>query len=381
VLDTKVILETALNRDEISPIEALVLLEQEPEILPELFEAADEMNRRLNNNIVTFVRSKKVHYTNVCRAECKFCSFFRRKNDRKAFTLEPDEVVEKLRPLGGAQQVEIQGGLNPDLSLDYHLTLLRRLRDAFPRTAIHGYSPAEIWFIARRVRSTPYDVLRRMKEAGLNSMPGDAAVILNDKIRKKIAFNLLRTYEWIDILKTAHRLAIPTTATILFGHLEDEIQVGEHLETIKHIQRQTGGIQGVCPVPYLPEGSALSRNPRIDGPPDVQQIFRIIAVTRLFFGRLVKNVIVDWTKIGFPQAVKSLEVGANDFGTLAVDRYEVRAPEVNGPLAVDVSRLKTAVRKAGRIPIERRPFSLPHAAPAKKSARPAWQLAEEPALI
>lgn len=380
MLDTKVILETALNRDEISPIEALVLLEQDPNILSELFEAADEMNRRVNNNVVTFVRSKKVHYTNICRAECKFCSFFRKKSDRKAFTLTPEQVVEKLRPLGGARQLEIQGGLNPDLNLDYHLRMLRALKEAFPRVAIHGYSPAEIWFLARRVRSTPFDVMRRLRDAGLHSMPGDAAVILNDKVRKKIAFNLLRTYEWVDIIKTAHRLGIPTTATVLFGHLEDEIQLGEHLEIIKQIQRQTNGIMAVTPVPYLPEGSALARNPRIRGARTIEEIFRVIAVTRLFFGRHIKNIQIDWPKIGFANAIKALDVGVNDLGTLAVDRYEVRSPEVNGHLAIDPARLRTAVRKAGRIALERRAFSMAPPSP-KAPRRPSWQAIEEPALI
>ena len=380
MLDPKIILETALNRDEISPIEALVLLEHNPDILPELFEAADQMNRRINNNVVTFIRSKKVHYTNVCRAECKFCSFFRKKSDRKSFTLTPRQVVDSLKPLNGARQIEIQGGLNPDLGLDYHIEVLNTLRDAFPRASIHGYSPAEVWFLARRVRSTPYDILRKLRDAGLNSMPGDAAVILNDKVRKKIAFNLLRTYEWMEIIRSAHRLGVPTTATILFGHLEDEIQIGEHLEIIKQIQRQTGGIQAVTPVPYLPEGSALARNPRIEGAPSADEVLRVLAVTRLFFGRLIKNIQVDWPKIGFPSAVRALGAGVNDIGTLSVDRHEVRSAEANGRMTIDVPRLKSAVRKAGRIPLERRPFSMPRA-PVRAHKRPTWQVAEEPALI
>jgi 2-iminoacetate synthase ThiH len=217
-------------------------------------------------------------------------------------------------------------------------------------------------------------------DAGLTSRPGDAAVILNDKVRKKIAFNLLRTYEWIDIIKTAHRLGVATTATILFGHLEDEIQVGEHLEIIKTIQRQTGGIQAVTPVPYLPPGSVLSRNPRIEGAPTLDEIFRVVAVTRLFFGKLIRNIQIDWPKVGFANAIKSLAVGANDIGALAVDRHEVRDVAANGTLAIDVAKLKNTVRKAGRIPLERRPFSMP--APVRQTQkRPVWQVAEEPALI
>lgn len=380
MLDPKIILETALNRDEISPIEALVLLEHNPEILPELFEAADQMNRRINNNVVTFIRSKKVHYTNVCRAECKFCSFFRKKSDRRAFTLKAKQVVESVKPLNGARQIEIQGGLNPDLGIEYHVELLHALREAFPRVSIHGYSPAEIWFLARRIRSTPYDVLRRLRDAGLHSMPGDSAVILNDKVRKKIAFNLLRTYEWMEIIKSAHRLGIPTTATILFGHLEDEIQIGEHLEIIKQIQRQTGGIQAVTPVPYLPDGTALARNPRIGPAPSGDEVLRVLAVTRLFFGRLIRNIQVDWPKVGFPTAMKALDAGVNDIGTLSVDRHEVRSPDANGRMSIDVPRLKSAVRKADRIPMERRPFTMPRAT-VKTQRRPSWQMAEEPALI
>lgn len=380
MLDTRIILETALNRDEITPIEVLVLLEENGGVLPELFEVADVLNQRVNNNVVTYVRSKKVHYTNVCRAECKFCSFFRKKNDPSAVTLRPQDVVDRLSPLDGARQVEIQGGLNPDLTLDYHLAMVRAIREAFPNAHIHGYSPAEIWYTARRVRSTPYDVLRRLRDAGLGSLSGDSAVILNDKVRKKVAFNLLRTYEWIEIIKTAHRLGLSTTATVLFGHIEDEIQTGEHLEIIKSLHKRTGGISAVEPVPFIPAGTVLSRNGQATAMPTADHILRLAAVCRLFFGRTIKNIQVEWPKVGLDTAIRSLAAGVNDIGTLNFDKHEIRAPEVNGRLTLDAMKLKAAIRKAGRIPMERQPYTMAAPQPAAPS-RPVWQRAEELAVI
>lgn len=380
MLDTKIILETALNRDEITPIEVLVLLEEGGAILPELFEVADVLNQRVNNNVVTYIRSKKVHYTNVCRAECKFCSFYRKKNDPTAFTLKPQEVVDRLSPLDGARQIEIQGGLNPDLTLEYHLSMVRALREAFPNVHIHGYSPAEIWYIARRVRSTPYDVMRRLRDSGLGSLSGDSAVILNDKVRKKVAFNLLRTYEWIEIMKTAHRLGLSTTATILFGHIEDEIQTGEHLEILKTLNKRTGGISSIEAVPFLPAGTVLARNGQATERPSADHVLRLAAICRLFFGRSIKNVQVEWPKVGLDTALRALSAGVNDIGTLNFDRHEIRSPEVNGRLTLDATKLKTLIRKAGRIPMERPAFTMAAPQPAAP-ARPVWQRAEELAVI
>jgi CofH subfamily radical SAM domain protein len=354
-MDPKVILETALNREEITAIEALMLMQEDDKILQELFRVADTLNQRLNHNVVTWIRSKQVHYTNICRAECSFCSFYRKKGQKNAFTLTPAEVVRQVREAGSVKQVVLQGGLNPDLNLNYHLDVLRTVRSAFPSIHIHGYSPSEIHFVAKRARTTPYDVLKRFRDAGLDSLSGDSADILNDKVRKKICSDKLRTGDWAEIIKTAHRLGMTTTATILFGHVEDEIYICEHLEIIKNIQRETGGITVFEPLVFMPQNTDLARSAKIRQPVSADRILQMFAVARIFFSRLIKNISVDWTKTGFDLGLRALKCGANDLGALTYDPFEIRLPEINGKGGMTSATMRAMITKAGHTPAERDP--------------------------
>ena len=354
-MDPKVILETVLNREEITAIEALMLMRDEGKSLRTLYEAADTINRRINDDVVTYVRSKQVHYTNICRVECSFCSFYRKKGQKGAFSLTPAEVVRQIREGGAVKQVVLQGGLNPDLNLNYHLELLHAVRDAFPLVHIHGYSPSEIHFTAKRSRTTSYDILRRFKEAGLDSLSGDSADILNDKVRKKLSPDKLRSSDWADIIRTAHRLGITSTATILFGHVEDEIYICEHLEIIRNIQRETGGITAFEPLVFMPHNTNLARNAKIRNPIGRDHVLQMFAVARIFFNRFIKTLSVDWTKTGFDLGVSALSCGANDLGSLSYDPWEIRMPKLNGSGTLSPVTVRAAITKAGRTPAERDP--------------------------
>jgi CofH subfamily radical SAM domain protein len=357
-MDPKVILETVLDREEITAIEALLLLREDEKVLPQLRRIADEMNRRVNRNVVTYVKSKQVHYTNICRAECSFCSFWRRKSQKGAFTLTPQDVVRQIREAGAVKQVVLQGGLNPDLGMAYHLDLLRTVREAFPSVHIHGYSPSEVHYLSKRSRATVQEVIRRFREAGLDSLSGDSADILNDKVRKKICSDKLRSAEWADVIRTAHRLGLPTTATILFGHVEDEIYIVEHLEIIRNIQRETGGFTSFEPLAFVPNNTDLGRSAKIRGPISKDRLVQLISIARIFLGRAFRNITVDWTKTGLDLAVEALSSGANDLGPLSYDPFEIRLPELNGRGGVAAPAMRAAIQKAGRTPQERDAFTL-----------------------
>ena len=161
-MDPKVILEAVLSQEEISSIETLILLREEKTILPELVRVADTLNQRMNTKVVTYVKSKQIHYTNVCKAECSFCSFYKKKGQKNAFALKPTEIVKQIRDAGVIKQVVLSGGLNPDLNMAYHQDVLRSIRSAYPNLHVHGYSPSEIQFIAKRGRTTSSDVLKRL---------------------------------------------------------------------------------------------------------------------------------------------------------------------------------------------------------------------------
>jgi CofH subfamily radical SAM domain protein len=367
-MDPRIILETILKREEITAIEALLLLREGEAVLPELRRIADEVNRRSNRNVVTYVRSKQVHYTNICRVECSFCSFWKRKSQKGAVTLSPAEVVRQIRDAGAVKQVVLQGGLNPDLGMPYHLELLRTVREAFPSVHIHGYSPSEVHFLSKRSRATIQEVLRRFREAGLDSLSGDSADILNDKVRKKICSDKLRTAEWSEVIRTAHRLGLPTTATILFGHVEDEITIVEHLEIIRNIQRETGGFTAFEPLAFVPNNTDLARSARIRGVVAADRLQQLVAIARIFLGRWIRNISIDWTKTGIELAVGALSSGANDLGSLTYDPFEIRLPELNGRGGIAAAAMRAAIQKAGRVPQEREAFR-PGAAPAARRKR------------
>jgi CofH subfamily radical SAM domain protein len=355
-MDPKVILESALNREEISPIEALMLAQEGEAVQQELVEVADALTQRLHGRNVTYIRSKQIHFTNICRAECKFCSFARKKGQKDAFVLRPADVVRQIRD-AGVRQVNLQGGLNPDLPLAYHLELLRTVKEELPSVHIHGYSPAEIHFLARRARTAPADILKKFRESGLDSLSGDSADILNDKVRKKICADKLRTNDWVEIVKTAHRLGIVSTATLLFGHVEDEIQISEHLDILKHVQKETGGFAAFEPIPFVPAGTALARDRRFKRQASLDTILRVVAISRIFLAKSIRNIQIDWTKIGLPAALRCLQAGANDIGPLAFDPYEIRSPEVNGRLSIAPPTLRGGIQRIGRVPVEREPYT------------------------
>jgi FO synthase subunit 2 len=365
-MDSKVILETALKREEITAIGALMLMREEQNILPALYSAADEINQRANRRIVTFVRSKQVYYTNICRAECSFCSFYRKKGHKSAFTLAPSEAVRQVRDAGAVRQVVLQGGLNPDLNVNYHLDLVRALRQAFPAVHLQGYSPSEIHFTAKRARITPAEFLKRLKDAGLDSLSGDSADILNDKVRKKICSDKLRSHDWAEIIRSAHRAGLTTTATLLFGHVEDEIYICEHLEIIRNIQKETGGITAFEPQLFVPYNTDLARSAKIRQPLTRDRVLQVVAVARIFFGRLIRNITIDWTKTGLDLALQTMSCGANDLGALGFDPWEIRLPEVNSRGALTPQTARAAIQKAGRTAQERDPHLAKIHQPAAK---------------
>ncbi len=372
-MDPKAILETAVHREELSAIEALMLMQESETLLPHLLKAADQLNQRINGAHVTYVRSKQITITNVCRAECSFCPFWKKKAQRGAFTLTPGEALRQIRDAGAVRQIELQGGLNPDLQLPYYVNLLRAIKDEHPNLHVHGLSPSEIHFLAKRSRTPAVDILRRLRDAGLDSLTGDSADILNDKVRKKVSSDKLRTHDWVEIIRQAHRLGMPTTATMLFGHIEDEIQLSEHLDIVKNLQRETGGIMAFEPIPYLPHGTELARDKRCHPPKGPEHLLKIVSIARIFFARTLTTIQVDWTKMGWETAALALGAGANDLGPLAIDAAEIRSPEIGRASSIPVSEVRSRLKKAGRIPVERDPYT--------KRVAPSRVRAEEPILV
>ncbi|MFH1226921.1 MAG: CofH family radical SAM protein [Planctomycetota bacterium] len=360
-MDPKVILKQAIQGQEITPIEAVVLMQSYPTHAQEIHEIANTINKRIHRNVVSFAHSKHIAYTNVCRYSCKYCSFYRKKKDRDSFTLTLDEILKRIAETTDIHEVCIYGGLNGSLQFRYYCDMLKQIHKEFPSVAIKAFSPQEIFFMAKRSKQTVSDVLKQLKESGLDALHGMDADILNDKLRKKICPDKVKTADWVDIIKTAHRLGIRTSATILFGHLENEIHIAEHLEIIRDIQRETNGFLEFTPLPFgehirkLPYlEKLLKRGNREDYFGGEETVVRLIAISRIFFQHSVKNIQANWFRLGLDNALKGLQTGANDLGETAYDTSAVKSLKRRTHTEISPLKLKQAILRTGKIPRLRR---------------------------
>ncbi len=345
-MDPNVILNMALEHREISAIESLLLLQQEQHMLPEIFHVADHLNQRLNLHDVSYVHSLSVTYTNVCRAACRFCSFFKRRGAQGTFTLAVDDVLERIGRRPDVSEVRLQGGLNPELNIKYFCDMFSAIKSVFPNVHIHALSPAEVHFLSKKMRVPASEVLLRLREHGLDSMPGTGAEILNDKIRKKVCPGKLRTADWIDVVKAAHRRGIRTGASIMFGHIENEIHVCEHLEIVRNIQKETSGFIDFTLMPFVAPNTEIWRlNPRRCSGPSLEGILRLVAVCRIFFSRSLKHLQLPWSIVGLDTALRSLHAGANDIGGTTFDGGLISAQSglqaAKSPVELEKSIAKT----------------------------------------
>lgn len=354
-MDSNVILRSVLEREEIAPIEALLLMQQDRTILPEIYQVADEVNRRLNKNRVGYVRSLQINYTNVCKLSCSFCSFARKRNDKDAYTRSIDDIVARVNEADDVTEINLQGGLNPDLPLKYYVDMLTAVRASNANVQISAFSPVEVAFLARKGRTSYTDILTRFRDAGLNVLNGSGADILNDKLRKKLSADKLRTSDWVDVIRTAHGLGIKSTATILFGHVENEIHICEHLEIIRHLQKQTGGFTTLQFMPFVPEHTTLARESRV-AEFNVDEAFRLIAVARMFFSHSLQHITAPWILFGAKNALRALSVGANDLGGTHFESDTVRYRRSGRVENSDPNDLVTGIRKLGKIAYARDAF-------------------------
>ncbi len=312
------------------------------------FKIADELRREVVGDVVTYVINRNINFTDICINDCKFCSF---RNKRK-FMLSIDEIKRKVEEAVefGCTEVCIQGGLLPDADVDFYISILEAVREVSRSIHIHAFSPMEVLHAARNSGMDVEDVLMEFKRAGLNSMPGTAAEILNDEIRSQICPKKLKTNEWVEIVKTAHRLGIPTTATMMYGHMDSWKDRIEHILLIKKIQQETGGFTEFIPLPFMWRNNELGR--RYKGSSGFDDLL-VIAVARILLYPEIKNIQASWVKLGVKLAQAALHVGANDLGgTLMEENISKAAGATSGEM-LHPEEIAEIIRTAGRIPKQR----------------------------
>src|SRR5688572_4073543 len=277
------ILENALNDREISIDDAITLFDTQGLDLLALVATADMLRKRQVGDRITYVKVRNINFTNVCYTACKFCEFGRQERDSEAYTFELDEVVAQAVEAWdwGCTEVCMQGGLNPRLGGDIYLRLLKRLKAVLPDLHIHAFSPFEIQYASQLLRKSPADVLRELKDAGLGSIPGTAAEILDTEIRQILTKNKLSAEAWVDIIKTAHRVGLRSTSTIMYGHVDAPRHWAAHMALLRDIQRDTGGFTEFVPLGFIHQNTRLYAEGLARPGPTGMENVKMHAVARL----------------------------------------------------------------------------------------------------
>lgn len=319
---------------------------------------ADELRRRTTGNLVTYVVNRNINFTNVCIKRCGFCAFSRGHREEEGYYLPIEEVVRRAKEAYelGATEVCIQAGLPPKMEGDLYIKICREIKAKVPRIHIHGFSPEEVLYGTIRLDTSIGDYLKQLKEAGVGSLPGTSAEILDDEIRDKISPGRITTDQWTEVITTAHQLGIPTTATIMYGHIETSLHKAKHLSLIREIQKQTHGITEFVPLSFMYWEAPMYKKNLVKGlgkgasGPDVVKMY---AVSRLMLNNHIKNIQVSWVKESPKFSQYCLNAGANDFGgTLINESISTSAGASHGQL-VRPSEFRNLINEIGRIPAER----------------------------
>lgn len=340
-----------MNR--ISNIDALEMLKSND--LLGIGEIADNIRQKLHpEGIVTFIIDRNINYTNICINRCKFCAFYRDLNSPDAYLLSKDEIFRKIEEtlsMGGTQ-ILLQGGINPELDLDYFCDLLQSIKENFIIN-IHGFSPPEIAYLSKKNNLSIKEVLIFLKQAGLDSVPGGGAEILSNRVREIISPSKIRSSEWLSVMEEAHKIGMKTTATMMFGSIESYEDIIEHLYLIRDLQDRTNGFTAFIPWSFQEGNTELNRLAR-DGLIKLNistalDYLKIVALSRIYLDN-IKNIQASWVTQGLKLAQVALRFGANDLGSTMLEENVVRAAGVNYRISKEdlIHAIKSANFKAAQ---------------------------------
>jgi 7,8-didemethyl-8-hydroxy-5-deazariboflavin synthase CofH subunit len=349
------ILDAALDDRELRADEAAVLLRAEGADLQALCRAADLARAEDRGDDVSFVICRNINFTNVCYVGCSFCGFSRHREDEDAYDHPMDVMVEKARDAvaRGATEVCIQGGIHPSKDHTHYREILLSLKREFPDLHIHAFSPEEMDFGHRKSGMPLPDYLRWLMDAGLGTMPGTAAEILDDEVRKIISPNKLRRDRWVEIVRTAHAVGLRSTATVMYGHIETPEQVASHLDLIRDIQKDTGGFSEFVPLGFIHEKNILFNHMHARPGASTSEDMRMVAVSRLFLRPWIQNIQMSWVKMGPKLAQWALMSGANDFGGTLMEESISRESGADHGENLPAEEMRRLIRDIGRTPVQR----------------------------
>ena len=357
------ILDRALQGYNISTAEALVLLQQRDQnARGSIQTTADLLRQRQSGDTVTYVVNHNINFTNICEQHCSFCAFRRDDGDEGAFWLNADQILEKATDAvqRGATEICMQGGLNVQAklnggSLPYYLQLVKTIKDKFPQLHLHAFSPQEIEFISRKDNLSFSYVISALQDAGVGSMPGTAAEVLDDAVRRVICPEKLNSATWLEIVGTAHRLGLPTTSTMLCGHIETAEQQVLHLEKVRSLQQSAinnnypARITEFILLPFVGQAAPAPLRSRVGrDQPVLADTLLLTAVSRIFLGNTIPNHQPSWVKLGLEGAKEALKWGCNDIGGTLMEEHITTMAGAIGGSCQSVEDLQNAIRSLGR---------------------------------
>src|SRR5467141_3096311 len=323
--------------------------------LEALLVVADQLRRETVGDTITYVVNRNINFTNVCFVGCSFCGFGRGPGAADAYSLSFEEMAHRAREAWdrGATEVCIQGGLPRDLDGFYYRNLLRAIKRAIPEMHVHAFSPMEIDYGVLKTGMPLRDYLRMLKDEGLGSIPGTAAEILDDRVRKELSPNKLPAGRWVEIITAAHELGIPTTSTMMYGHVEEPADWVRHMLLLRAIQKRTGGFTEFVPLGFIHENTRLYRHGGSRPGAKREEHLRVHALARVLLHGAIKNLQVSWVKLGFETSLACLQAGANDFsGTLMEENISKAAGATFGEF-VQPQEFRRLIRSIGRVAAER----------------------------
>ncbi|TFI55740.1 7,8-didemethyl-8-hydroxy-5-deazariboflavin synthase subunit CofH [Mastigocladus laminosus UU774] len=357
------ILDRALMGYDLSSEQGLVLLQQsDASSIAAIRVTADKLRQRQAGDTVTYVINRNINFTNICEQHCSFCAFRRDEGDEGAYWLDWTAIVEKTQDAvkRGATEICMQGGLNPAAqingkSLSYYLKLVKTIKQEFPHLHLHAFSPQEVQFIARIDGLSYAEVIAALRDAGVGSMPGTAAEVLDDEVRRVLCPEKIDTATWLEIVTTAHKLGLHTTSTMLSGHIENPEQQIQHLEKLRSLQQTAinqeypARITEFILLPFVGQEAPKPLRRRVGrDQPVLENALLLTAVARIFLGNWISNHQPSWVKLGLPGAIEALNWGCNDIGGTLMEEHITTMAGAIGGTCMEVETLQSAIASLAR---------------------------------
>ena len=352
------ILNRVLDNSEITTKETIRLFESTGSTLNAISMVADELRARKNGNVVTYVINRNINFTNVCIKQCGFCAFSRDFRMEEGYLLPIDEIVRRAQEAWnlGATEICIQAGLPPNMDGMLYVDTCKAVKKAIPDIHIHAFSPEEILYGSTRSNVTIKEYLKMLKEAGLGSLPGTSAEILVKEVRDKISPGRIKVEDWIKVISTAHELDIPTTSTIMYGHIETYKDITTHLEIIRSIQKKTRKFTEFVPLSFIHNEAPMSEHNLVKGikkGADGIEIIKMHSISRIFFNNSINNIQVSWVKEGPKFSQILLNAGVNDLGGCLINESISTAAGSQYGQFMKPIEMRKLIRESGRIPAQR----------------------------